>query len=91
MTEKNKRIDRGVVSDKMRKRYQVPRSAQQDNNVFNDDRTKRKVYSHYTGMVVSDKKPETYKIRNIAVEKIKTETKEAIEKRMFGGKRGTKA
>jgi hypothetical protein len=39
------------------RRYQQPRSAQQDNNVFDDERTKRKVYGHYTGIVGSKQKP----------------------------------
>ena len=42
------------------RRYQQPRPAQQeqqDYNVFNDERTKRKVYGHYTGVVGSMEKP----------------------------------
>jgi hypothetical protein len=39
------------------KRYQVPRPAQQDDNVFDDERTKRKVYGHYTGVVGSKQEP----------------------------------
>ena len=39
------------------RRYQQPRSAQQDNNVFDDERTKRKVYGHYTGVVGSKQEP----------------------------------
>jgi hypothetical protein len=39
------------------KRYQQPRPAQQDNNVFNAERTGQKVYGHYTGIVGSNKKP----------------------------------
>jgi len=39
------------------KRYQQPRPAQQDNNVFDDERTKRKVYDHYTGVLGKKEKP----------------------------------
>jgi len=39
------------------RRYQQPRPAHQDNNVFDDERTKRKVYGHYTGIVGSKQKP----------------------------------
>jgi len=41
----------------LNKRYQQPRKAQQDNNVFDDERTKRKVYGHYTGVLGSMEKP----------------------------------
>jgi len=39
------------------KRYQIPRPAQQDDSVFDDERTKRKVYGHYTGVVGSKQEP----------------------------------
>jgi len=35
----------------LNKRYQQPRKAQQDNNVFDDKRTGRKVYNNYSGNV----------------------------------------
>ena len=33
------------------------KNAQQDNNVFDDERTKRKVYDHYTGVLGKKEKP----------------------------------
>ena len=35
----------------LNKRYQQPRKAQQDNNVFDDKRTGRKVYNNYSGNI----------------------------------------
>ena len=46
------------------KRNQQPRSAQQDNNVFDDERTKRKVYDHYT-CVLGKKENHFYKMKII--------------------------
>ena len=41
----------------LNKRYQQPRKPQQDNNVFDDKRTGRKVYNNYTGTTIDMKNP----------------------------------
>tara|TARA_R110000787_G_scaffold35837_1_gene91783 strand:+ start:701 stop:883 length:183 start_codon:yes stop_codon:yes gene_type:complete len=39
------------------KRYQQPRPAQQNESVFTDERTGRKVYNNYTGVLGKMEKP----------------------------------
>ena len=67
------------------KNYQIPRPAQQEDNVFDDERTGRKKADKYSGVQGKANNPSEYKGRNIAKEQMTKEFKKGLRGKLYYG------